>query len=140
MVILVIDAQGGGLGKQLIAGIKKEISGATVLAVGTNAMATTNMLKAGADRGATGENAVVVACRQADVIVGPVGICIADAMLGEITATMASAVGASSARRILIPYNNCETMIVGVAECSVGKLVQEAIAEIQRGIAGAESE
>ena len=134
MVVLVIDAQGGGLGRQLIAGIKKEMPDTTVLAVGTNATATANMLKAGADRGATGENSVVVACRQADVIVGPVGICIADAMLGEITATMAVAVGSSSARRILIPYNNCETMIVGVAEQNIGKLVQEAVGEIRSGL------
>lgn len=133
MVVLVIDAQGGGLGKQLIAGIKKEIPDVTVWAVGTNAVAASNMLKAGADRGAAGENAVVVACRQADVIVGPVGICIADAMLGEITPTMAAAVGSSTARRILIPYNNCETTIVGVGENSVGKLVQEVILEIQGG-------
>ncbi|MBR1854117.1 MAG: DUF3842 family protein [Lachnospiraceae bacterium] len=132
MVVLVIDAQGGGLGKQLIAGLKKEVPDVTVLAVGTNAVATSNMLKAGADRAATGENAVVVACRQADVIVGPVGICIADAMLGEITPVMAASVGASSARRILIPYNNCETMIVGVGEVSVGKLVQEAIEEVRK--------
>ena len=127
MVILVIDAQGGGLGKQLIAGIKKEIPHATVLAVGTNAVATSNMLKAGADRGATGENSVVVACRQADIIVGPVGICIADAMLGEITPRMAEAVGSSQAKRILLPYNNCETVIVGVADVGVGKLAQEVI-------------
>ncbi|MBQ8118320.1 MAG: DUF3842 family protein [Lachnospiraceae bacterium] len=132
MVVLVIDAQGGGLGKQLISGIKKEMPDVTILAVGTNATATANMLKAGADRGATGENAVLVACRQADVIIGPVGICIADAMLGEITPAMAAATGSCRARRILIPYNNCETMIVGVREGSVGKLVQEAIAELRK--------
>jgi len=89
------------------------------------------MLKAGADYAATGENAVVVGCRKADVIVGPIGIVIADSLLGEITPAMVVAVGQSRAKRILIPMNHCDNIIVGVPDLSVGKLVQEAVGIIQ---------
>ena len=131
MTILVIDAQGGGLGKQLISGIKKELPEADILAVGTNATATAAMLKAGAHRAATGENAVRVSCGMADVITGPVGICIADSMLGEITGDMAAAIGSSRATRILIPYNNCNTVIAGVSDSSVSVLIRDAISRIR---------
>ena len=103
MEILVIDGQGGGLGRQLVAAVKKAVPQAVVTAIGTNSAATSAMLKAGADRAATGENAVVVGCRRADVILGPIGIVMADALLGEITPAMAQAVAQSDARRILIP-------------------------------------
>ena len=93
MNILIIDAQGGGIGRQLVAAVKKALPGDTVTAVGTNSLAASAMLKAGADLVATGENAVVVGCRRADVIVGPIGIVIADAMLGEVTPAMALAAG-----------------------------------------------
>lgn len=95
MKILVIDAQGGGIGKQVVAAVKGKFPRAEVTAVGANSTATTAMLKAGADHGATGENAVVVCCRQADIIIGPIGIVIADALYGEITPVMARAVGQS---------------------------------------------
>lgn len=130
MRILVIDAKGGGVGRQLITAIKQNIEDAEVTAVGTNSTATAVMLKAGADYAATGENSVVVACRKADVIVGPVGIVIADSLLGEITPAMAAAVAQSGAKRILIPFNHCDNIIVGVAELNVGKLVQGAVDEI----------
>jgi len=130
MKILVIDAQGGGVGRQLITAIKQNVQDAEVTAVGTNSTATAAMLKAGSDYAATGENAVIVACRKADVIVGPVGIVIADALLGEITPSMAVAVAQSNAKRILIPFNHCDNIIVGVPELNVGKLVQGAVAEI----------
>lgn len=129
--ILVIDAQGGGIGKQLVSAIKQAVSGVTVTAVGANSAATSAMLKAGADRAATGENAVVVACRHADVIIGPVGIAIADALLGEITPAMALAVGQSSAARILIPSNRCGNLIAGVTDQSMGALVQHAVQLLQ---------
>ena len=99
MEILVIDGQGGGLGRQLVAAVKKAVPQAVVTAIGTNSAATSAMLKAGADRAATGENAVVVGCRRADVILGPIGIVMADALLGEITPAMAQAVAQSDARR-----------------------------------------
>ncbi|MBP5331283.1 MAG: DUF3842 family protein, partial [Lachnospiraceae bacterium] len=88
MNILIIDAQGGGIGKQLISEIRKDIPDAHILAVGTNSAATMAMLKAGADEAATGENPVVVASKKADIIIGPIGIVIADSMLGEITPLM----------------------------------------------------
>ena len=93
MNILVMDAQGGGIGKQVVAAVRKRFPAVTITAVGTNTAATSAMLRAGADEGATGENAVVVCCRRADVIIGPVGIVIADALLGAVTPRMAVAVG-----------------------------------------------
>ena len=123
MNILVIDAQGGGIGKQVVTAVRTRFPDVTITAVGTNAAATTAMLRAGADEGATGENAAVVCCRRADVIIGPVGIVIADAMLGEVTPRMAVAVGQSAAKRILIPVNHCANFIAGVADLSVGRLV-----------------
>lgn len=132
MNILVIDAQGGGIGRQLVSAIKENIPDASVTAVGTNATATSAMLKAGADNAATGENAVVVNSRRADVIIGPIGIVIADALLGEITPLMAKAVAQSSARRILIPINHCDNIVVGVGDLSIGKLIRDVISELGR--------
>lgn len=132
MKILVIDAQGGGVGKQLVTAVKKEWPSAYVMAVGTNSAASMAMLKAGADHAATGENPVVTACRSADIIVGPVGIIIADAMFGEVTARMAAAVAQSSAVRILLPFNQCGTIIAGTTEAGVGTLVQKAVEEIKK--------
>ncbi len=128
--VLVIDAQGGKLGKQLVSEIRKNMPELHILAVGTNSAATASMLKGGADEAATGENAVVVASRRADIIVGPIGICIADSMLGEITPKMAEAVGGSSAMRVLIPFNNCYTHVVGVRETGLGRLVLEAASKV----------
>lgn len=132
MTILVIDAQGGGIGARLVAAVKQNMPEAHVIAVGTNSSATTAMLKAGADEAATGENSVKVCCRKADVIVGPVGIVIADSLLGEITAEMAAAVARSSAKRILIPFNHCDNVIVGVANFNTGALIQGALEEIKK--------
>ena len=132
MNILVIDAQGGGIGKQVVAAIKQNMPEMEITAVGTNSAATTAMLKAGADHAATGENAVIVGCRRADVIVGPVGIVIADSLYGEITPAMALAVGQSNARRLLIPVNHCDNFIVGVSDLAVGKLIEGVISEIRK--------
>lgn len=116
------------MGKQLVAAIRQGVPGAEITAVGTNSVATAAMRKAGADFSATGENAVVVACRRTDVIVGPVGITIADALLGEITPAMAVAVGQSSAKRVLIPFNHCDNIVVGASNLSIGALIQETVA------------
>ena len=137
MNILVMDAQGGGIGKQVITAVRTRFPDVTITAVGTNAAATTAMLRAGADEGATGENAAVVCCRRADVIIGPVGIVIADAMLGEVTPRMAVAVGQSAAKRILIPVNHCANFIAGVADMSVGRLVDSVVAELEKTIRSA---
>ena len=127
MKILVIDAQGGGLGKQLITKIKKDIPELTVIAVGTNTIATAAMLKAGADEAATGENAVIVASRKADIIIGPIGMVIADAMLGEITPKMALAVAQSEAMRIIIPFSNCDNYVAGVNDFGISRLTKDAL-------------
>lgn len=129
--ILVIDAQGGGVGKQLVSRLKAAFPEAYVAAVGTNSSASSNMLKGGADHAATGENAVVVACRTADLIVGPIGIVIADAMYGEITPKMAEAVGGARARRVLIPFQNCYNIIAGVDK-PVTQLIEAAVAEAKK--------
>ena len=131
MKVLVIDAQGGGLGKQLISQIKKELPQVHIMAVGANSSATLAMLKAGANEAATGENSVIVACRKADVIIGPIGIIIADAMLGEITPAMVAAVTQSEAKRILIPFRHCDNYIVGVNDFSTGKLIAEAVQRLK---------
>lgn len=131
MNLLVIDAQGGGIGKQVVAAVKKRLPELAITAIGTNSLATSSMLKAGADNAATGENAVVVGCRTADIIVGPIGIAIADSLLGEITPKMATAVGQSNAKRILIPINHCNNIIVGVEDLNISKLIEAVITEIQ---------
>ena len=131
MRVLVIDGQGGGLGRQLVAAISAACPDAELTAVGTNSLAASAMLKAGAARAATGENAVLVNARRADVIVGPLGIVIADALLGEITPAMAAAVGQADAKRILIPVNHCDNYVVGIADVPVGTLVQSAAQKIK---------
>jgi len=134
MNILVIDAQGGGLGKQLIAALRKNFPDMDITAVGTNTMATAVMLKAGATHAATGENAVVVGCRKADIIIGPLAIVIADSMFGEITPPMALAVAQSNAKRILIPFNHCDNIVVGIGDYNMTALIQEAVDEVARTI------
>ncbi len=131
MRILVIDAQGGGVGKQLITAIRQELPGAAITAVGTNSSAASAMLKAGADEAATGENAVVVCSKKADVIVGPVGIVIADALLGEITPKLALAVAQSNAVRVLIPFNHCDNLIAGVSDLNARALINDAVQKIK---------
>lgn len=127
MKILIIDGQGGGLGRQLVSAVKEKYPETEILAVGTNSAATNAMLRAGADQAATGENSVAVASERADVIMGPIGIVIADSMLGEITPRMALSVGQSRAKRILIPVNLCDNIVVGVNEISMTKNVQNAV-------------
>ena len=125
--ILIIDAQGGGVGRQLVAAVRQALPEAVVTAVGTNSAATSAMLKAGPHRAATGENAVAVACRTADFIVGPLGIGIADALLGEVTPAMAAAVGQSRAKRVLIPFSHCDNIVAGVSQQATGALIQSAV-------------
>ena len=131
MRILVIDAQGGGVGKQLVSKIKAEIKDVEVVAVGTNALATSAMLKAGADVASTGENSIVYSSARADLIVGPMGIAMPNAMNGEITPRMAEAVSGARAARILIPFRNCDHIMVGVKDLSVSALVDLAVEEIK---------
>lgn len=131
MRIVVIDGQGGRMGRLLVEKIRAEKLPVNVLAIGTNAIATSEMLKAGADAGATGENPVLVACRKADVIMGPMAILAADALLGEITPAMAKAVGQSAAPRLLLPVNQCENIVVGIKDLTLSKLVAEAVESLR---------
>ena len=127
MKLVVIDGQSGRMGQVLIERIKAAGLPCRVVAVGTNAIATSAMLKAGADAGATGENPVVVSCRDADVIAGPIGILAADSLLGEVTPAMAVAVGQSPARKLLLPVNHCNNVVVGTQSMSLSKLMDEAV-------------
>jgi hypothetical protein len=135
MKILIVDGQGGGVGRQLAVQIKQSFPDAQLAAVGTNTIATSAMLKGGADSAATGENAVLVAVRKADVIVGPLGIIVADSLGGEITPAMANAIAQSSAKRILLPFKNCENVIVGVSDFTLAHLIQQAIEELRKIVA-----
>lgn len=128
--ILVMDGQGGQLGSQIVKALLQNFPGVSLTAIGTNAVATASMMKAGAVQGATGENPVVVACSQADIIVGPIGIVIADALLGEVTPVMAKAVGQAKAVRILIPMNRCDNLVAGVGNLSTSALIQDAVAKV----------
>ena len=131
MRVLVIDGQGGSIGRQLVKMIREDLPQVSLIAVGTNSIATANMLKGGAANAATGENAVIVGARDADVIVGPIGLVIADALLGEVTPAMAAAVGQSAAVRILLPVGRCDILVAGVANPSTTALLADAMEKLR---------
>ncbi|MBR6583947.1 MAG: DUF3842 family protein [Treponema sp.] len=130
MKIVVIDGQGGSIGKAIVEQLVKKFDVESIFCIGTNSVATANMLKAGAKYGASGENPVVVACRDADYIIGPIGIIMADSMLGEISPLMAQAVGASNAHKILVPINKCLT-VAGVQNLTLSDYIKIAVDSIQ---------
>ena len=136
MNILVIDAQGGGMGRMLVESLKKAMPDQPVTAVGTNALATAAMLKAGADQAATGENAIRVCAARAGLILAPIGMVLADAMLGEVTAAMAVAIGSSPAHKILLPVSRCQTSVVGVMKMTMAEAVEKAVAEAAERVKG----
>ncbi len=136
MKITVIDAQGGGIGRNIVASIKKEYPQTDITAIGTNGIAAAAMLKAGADRAASGENPFIVACRNAELIIGPIGIVIADSLLGEITPKMAVAAAQSSAKKLFIPFNQCGNIIVGVKDLSMKSLMANLMEEIDKLMKG----
>ncbi len=129
--VVVIDGQGGRLGKLLIESILKENLPCDLYAVGTNSIATGSMLKAGALHGATGENPVVVSVRDADVIIGPIGIISADSLLGEVTPKIAIAVGQSPAVKLLVPVGHCNNQVIGVQDMTMNDLVKAAIERLK---------
>ena len=131
MKLVVIDGQGGRIGKGIIEQLKGLNLDVDVLAIGTNSIATSTMVKAGADYAATGENPVIVNSRDADIIIGPIGIVIADSLFGEITPAMAVAVGQSRAEKILLPINKCNNRVVGVNEPNVSNIVALATKRVQ---------
>ena len=130
MNILVIDGMGGGIGKSIIEQIKTELKDVKIMAVGTNSIATAAMLKAGADQGATGENAVIYNCAKADFIIGVIGIIFANSLHGEISPKMAEAVSSSSAHKILLPIDKCNVTVLGFSD----KPIQSYISEIAKKI------
>ena len=132
MKIIVIDGQGGKIGRTVIEQLKKRFPDQELLAIGTNSIATSSMLKAGASQGATGENRILVASRDADIIIGPIAIVMADSLLGEITPSMANAVSASRAYKILIPTNRCNHYIAGCQEVSLSDAIQAVCDEVGR--------
>lgn len=131
MLIVVMDAQGGGVGKLLVEQLKRALPDEKITAVGTNALATAAMLRAGADQGATGENAIRVMAQRADILLAPMGMALCDAMLGEVTAAMACAVGASPAKKILLPMNRCAAIIPGYPRQGMADTVAAAVREVQ---------
>jgi len=133
--LVIIDGQGGSLGKALVEAIKKSNPALAILAIGTNSMAASAMLRSGADAIATGENPVVVAARDADIIIGPLGIIAADSLHGEITPNMALAVSQSLAHKILIPISKCNVSIVGKQELPLGEMIQLTVLELEQLIA-----
>ena len=131
-MIVVIDGQGGKIGRMLVEQLKARLPQVPLIAIGTNSIATSTMLKAGADAGATGENPVIVNAKQADIIIGPLGIIIAYALLGEITPAMAQAVCQSKAQKVLLPVNKCHTTIVGLQDISLSEAVALAVAQVEQ--------
>ena len=130
MKIVVIDGQGGKIGACLVNKILEKKPDLDIYAIGTNSMATAAMIKAGARYSATGENPVIVNSRDADIIIGPIGIINVDAYLGEINSSMVLAITASKARKILIPYSKCNVFVAGVEQLSMDELLNEAVKEL----------
>lgn len=131
MKITVIDGQGGRIGRTVIEQLKEKHAELELYAIGTNSIATSAMLKAGAEYGATGENAAIVNAADSDIIIGPIGIVFANALLGEITPAIATAVGASKAYKVLIPVNRCNHFIAGCSEASMSEYIKLAIDKIE---------
>lgn len=131
MKITVIDGQGGRIGRTVIEQLKEKHSDLELYAIGTNSIATSAMLKAGADYGATGENAAIVNAADSDIIIGPIGIVFANALLGEITPAIATAIGASKAYKILIPVNRCNHYVAGCTEAPMSEYIKLAINKIE---------
>lgn len=134
MKIVVIDGQGGRLGKLLVERTKIRLPQGQIYALGTNSIATAAMLKAGADFGATGENPVIRGVMDADGILGPVGIVVSDAILGEVTPAMARAVGSSRAKKFLVPMNSCGVIVAGVEERPLSDYVAQAVEALARSL------
>ena len=130
MKITIIDGQGGRIGRTVIEQLKKKHETLELYAIGTNSAATAAMLKAGADYGATGDNAVIINAADSDIIVGPIGIVFANALLGEITPAIATAVSASRAFKILIPVSRCNHYIAGLAEAPMGDYIHNAVEKL----------
>ncbi|MEG0912177.1 MAG: DUF3842 family protein [Oscillospiraceae bacterium] len=139
MKIVIIDGQGGSIGKAIVDQLKKNVTAYELTAIGTNSIAASNMLKAGADNVATGENPVIVACAEADIICGPIGIIQANALLGEITPAMSLAVSESHAKKVLIPMSKCRISVVGTQNMGLSDYIKLLVEEVKIAIAEIES-
>jgi len=133
--LLVIDGQGGKMGKAVVEQLKAAMPQQEIIAIGTNSIATSTMLKAGADMGATGENPVIYNSTDADIIIGPIGIIVANSLLGEVTPAMAAAVGGSEAIKLLIPSSKCNSHVVGTQDLSLTEYVALAVEKVKALIA-----
>lgn len=132
MKIIIIDGQGGKIGKMIVENIKEYTTNHEMIVIGTNSIATAAMIKAGATKAATGENPVIVNCRNADLIIGPIGIIVADSMLGEVTEKMAIAVSSSPAKKILVPISKCNQIVVGVQDLPLSEYIQLVKKEVEK--------
>ena len=126
MRILVIDGQGGRIGRGIIEQLIKGGFNGEIIAVGTNSSATEAMMKAGAGKGATGDNPVAVNAAEADIITGPVGIIAANSLMGEVTPRMAYSIAASRAKKVLIPMNRCNIVMAGTEELTLNEYIARA--------------
>ncbi len=135
MRIAVVDGQGGGIGRAIVERIRKEFPGITITALGTNATATGQMLRAGADEGATGENAIVHNMQHVDVVMGVIGILNANSMMGELSPAMAVAIGGSHTYKILLPINRCHIHVVSVKDIPLSVHLDNAVEALREYIA-----
>ena len=135
MNIAVVDGQGGGIGRAIVDKVKKTFPDVNLIALGTNSAATGQMLKAGADEGATGENAIIHNMQHVDIVIGVIGILNANAMMGELTPAMAAAIGGSHTYKILLPINRCHIHVVSVEEMSLSGHIDNAIKALKEYIA-----
>lgn len=127
-----MDGQGGGIGAAVIKGLREAVGNdLEILALGTNSTATSRMMKAGANKGGTGENAIITTSQKVDVIIGPLSILMADSMMGEVTTGMASAVACSEARKVLIPLTQERVRVVGITSEPLPHLVAEVVEVIK---------
>ncbi len=131
MKIAVVDGQGGGIGKAVVEEVRKAFPDLYILALGTNALATGQMLKAGATEGATGENAIIHNMEHVDVVIGVVGILCANSMMGELSPAMAQAIGGSHTHKVLLPINRCHIHVVSVAETGLSRHIRNVIDELR---------
>ncbi|MEN8907513.1 MAG: DUF3842 family protein [Clostridiales bacterium] len=138
MKIAVVDGQGGGIGKIIVEKLRIAFGDTIkIIALGTNALAVSLMIKAGADEGASGENAIIYSASKVNIIMGPIGIIVANSMLGELTPKMSSAISESNADKILIPVNKCNLHIANVKDDNISSHIENAIELIEK-IAGAD--
>ena len=131
--VLVLDGQGGGIGAQLVRLLRPRLpEDCELLCLGTNVLATSAMLKAGGSQGATGENAIVYQAARAELILGPIGIIMANGILGEVSPTMAAAVSGSDAVKILIPSTTCGIHVAGTENCRLDEYLRRAIEQAEK--------